>query len=101
MLTSLRQGSNAMRRESKSLRYSSYLLRLWQEQGEQATTWRFSLDDPRTGERIGFAGLAHVIDFLRMQMEAQLESAPQHANERASQADTSSEPPADAHSGNE
>jgi hypothetical protein len=40
--------------------YRAYLLRCWRE----ATGWRFSLEDPRTGDRQGFAGpdalLAHL-----------------------------------------
>lgn len=43
-------------------RYRSYLLRLWAEGGD--TVWRFSLEDPRTGERRGFADLAELTAFL-------------------------------------
>ena len=37
--------------------YFSFLLRMWKVDGEGVPTWRASLEDPRTGERIGFANL--------------------------------------------
>jgi hypothetical protein len=40
--------------------YRAYLLRCWRE----ATGWRFSLEDPRTGERRGFAGPDALLAFL-------------------------------------
>ena len=61
--------------------YQSYLLRLWRvdmndtpRRPDQAwprptsPTWRASLEDARTGERIGFAGLEELLDFLREQI---------------------------------
>lgn len=59
-----------MRRETKSLRYASYLLRLWQERDEDAAIWRFSLDDPRTGERVGFADVETLLRFLNERMSS-------------------------------
>lgn len=59
-----------MPQASKSLHYASYLLRLWQEQGGQVATWRFSLDDPRTGERIGFADVETLLRFLNERMQS-------------------------------
>ena len=54
-------------------RYYSYLLRFWQERsggaGGQAV-WRFSLDDPRTGRRRGFAGLDALIAAVQREMDA-------------------------------
>jgi len=70
MLNLLRQGTKVMPQESKSLRYVSYLLRLWQEQDEQAAIWRFSLDDPRTGERVGFADVETLLRFLNERMSS-------------------------------
>jgi hypothetical protein len=56
-----------------SPRYHSYLLRFWQERrgsaGSQAV-WRFSLDDPRTGRRRGFAGLDALIAAVQREMDA-------------------------------
>ncbi len=43
--------------------YLSYLLRLWRESGQKAA-WRASLEDPRTGERLGFASLVDLVAFL-------------------------------------
>jgi hypothetical protein len=47
--------------------YVSYLLRLWREKGGQTTWWRASLQDPHTGERIGFAHLDELVAFLQEQ----------------------------------
>ena len=47
--------------------YCSYLLRCWQETTSTqlaAAAWRFSLEDPRTGERHGFASFDALIAFL-------------------------------------
>lgn len=49
--------------------YHVYLLRLWQQSqfGSTArteTTWRFSLEDPHSGERRGFANLEALVAFL-------------------------------------
>jgi hypothetical protein len=45
--------------------YVSYLLRMWREQGGQTTWWRASLQDPHSGERLGFADLENLFSFLR------------------------------------
>jgi hypothetical protein len=53
--------------------YLSYLLRLWrvsEDQGVQrgdAANWRASLESPHSGERVGFAGLEELFDFLLQQ----------------------------------
>ena len=48
--------------------YHAYLLRFWEERGEQGTSaaWRFSLEDPQTGQRHGFADLASLTAWLEM-----------------------------------
>ena len=51
-----------------SPRYCSYLLRCWQEQSVihlGTAAWRFSLEDPHTGERYGFATFDALMAFLR------------------------------------
>jgi hypothetical protein len=49
-------------------RYRAYLLRLWQTNGEDGqAVWRASLEDARSGERHGFADLAHLYAFLEEQ----------------------------------
>ena len=46
--------------------YHAYLLRFWEERGEQGTSaaWRFSLEDPQTAQRHGFADLASLTAWL-------------------------------------
>jgi hypothetical protein len=53
---------------SKQLRYLSFLLRLWQVKQNGRETWRASLEDPRTGEKRGFASLEALMDFLYAQV---------------------------------
>jgi hypothetical protein len=55
----------------KPPRYRSYLLTLWEERGrdpDAPVVWRFSLEDPRTGERRGFADLEALVAALRREM---------------------------------
>ncbi|HEY4722065.1 MAG TPA: hypothetical protein VII92_09480 [Anaerolineae bacterium] len=57
-------------------RYQAYLLRLWEEypHSDWAAEWRFSLEDPHTGERRGFADLDRLIAFLRKNTQQDLNS---------------------------
>ena len=48
--------------------YRSYLLRLWHSESADQS-WRASLEDSRTGERIGFATLEQMFAFLMEQVE--------------------------------
>ena len=55
----------------KPPRYRSYLLTFWEERDHDPATsavWRFSLEDPRTGERRGFADLEAVMAVLEQEM---------------------------------
>jgi hypothetical protein len=45
--------------------YHSYLLRFWEERGEDAGVWRFMLEEPQTGHRQGFADLESFVSWLR------------------------------------
>jgi hypothetical protein len=45
--------------------YFSYLLRLWLPGDEGEVSWHASLDDPRTGERLGFPSLEALFDYLQ------------------------------------
>ena len=45
-------------------RYQAYLLRLWLAGDDDAAVWRASLEDPRTGERRGFADVESLLAFL-------------------------------------
>jgi hypothetical protein len=52
-------------------RYQSYLLRCWQvrsQQPGQPATWRFSLQDPQTEEKHGFANLKELVAFLQAEL---------------------------------
>jgi hypothetical protein len=71
-------------------RYYAYLLRCWQEPGSQASglaTWRFSLEDPHTGVRQGFANLEVLITFLQAQLTDE-SSTPEGAKADEPAADT-------------
>ena len=52
-------------------RYQSYLLRCWEvrsQHPDRPTTWRFSLQDPQTEEKHGFADLEELVEFLRFEL---------------------------------
>ena len=55
--------------------YLSYLLRLWQESddeaaaGREAPVWRASLTSPTTGERVGFASLDGLVEYLQERID--------------------------------
>ena len=61
--------------------YFSYLLRLWREV-EGTAVWRASLQDPRTGERVGFASLDDMFKYLRHQVEADVPTERDDSRER-------------------
>ena len=51
--------------------YRSYLLTFWQERSrdpDMPVVWRFSLQDPHTGHRRGFATLSALITALEREM---------------------------------
>ena len=58
--------------------YVSYLLRLWRTSKENP--WRASLEDPRTGERVGFGSLEALWEFLQEKTEATLPKNATEAN---------------------
>ena len=59
--------------------YRAYLLRIWAEPGlpvDQPLVWRYSLQDPHTGGRRGFATLEALIAFVQSTLAgAQIEVA--------------------------
>lgn len=59
-------------------RYQAFLLRLWSAVEDGQLTWRASLENPRTGERIGFASLQRLFVFLLDQtsLHADLNASP-------------------------
>jgi hypothetical protein len=63
-------GGRSMPRDASE--YYTYLLRLWRT-GPQGA-WRASLQDAQTEERIGFASLLEVFDYLRAQTHGPMET---------------------------
>ena len=61
-------------------KYRAYLLRLWQgsADGGGPTVWSASVEDPHTGERIGFATLDHLFAYLLQQAEYSSHTPPRH-----------------------
>jgi hypothetical protein len=54
----------------KPPRYRSYLLILWEERGRDASSpgvWRFRLEDPQTGKRLGFGSIDELFGYLQDQ----------------------------------
>ena len=56
--------------ESKPEQRRSFLLRLWCSNAQGASCWQASLEEPHTGERIGFADLEQLFMFLMEQVES-------------------------------
>ena len=55
----------------KPPRYRTYLLTVWEERSQDPATpavWRYRLEDPRSGQRRGFASLEVLADFLRAEL---------------------------------
>jgi hypothetical protein len=61
--------------------YRSYLLRLWVATYDRQVVWRASLEDSRTGDRLGFSTLERLFAFLQDQYG--------QSNERADLSDAS------------
>jgi hypothetical protein len=55
---------------ARERRYLSFLLRLWQVRQNGDETWRASLENPRTGERRGFANIRDLNKFLLQQTQS-------------------------------
>ena len=50
--------------------YYAYLFRLWREHDD--APWRLTLQDSRTGEKLGFADLSELTSFLEDKMAGRL-----------------------------
>lgn len=56
--------------------YRSYLLRLWRRGGAHAF-WLVSLENPQSGERLGFPNLQAMMEYLQGELEnSNLEDVP-------------------------
>jgi len=49
-------------KQSRTPKYYAYLLRFWREDG--SNSWRATLEDPHSGESVGFASLPQLFAFL-------------------------------------
>ncbi len=49
-------------------KYHSYLLRVWLVRVNRKSVWRGSLENPFTGERMGFANLRELFIYLTIQI---------------------------------
>jgi len=61
--------------DNRDEKYLSYMLRLWQARTDAGGSWRASLEDPRTGQRTGFAGLEELFGYLSRQTLGAVERA--------------------------
>jgi len=66
--------------------YHAYLLRIWQTKltATGQIIWRASLEDPRTGDRLGFATLEQLFAYLIEQTEHMNQSRTSGADESLS-----------------
>jgi hypothetical protein len=69
----LKQGKQPVTNQE---RYFSYLLRLWRSDGRNESAWRASLENPHTGERLGFDSLEQLFAFLDGQITPGTGNAP-------------------------
>lgn len=52
-------------------RLRAYMLRFWEVRSRdpnRPSTWRFSLEDPHTGDKLGFADLEALVAFLETEL---------------------------------
>lgn len=61
---------------AKTGQRQSFVLRLWCSNGAEATCWQASLENPQTGERIGFTNLEHLFAYLMQLTEGGVEESP-------------------------
>jgi hypothetical protein len=52
---------------NEKVQYSSFLLRLWRAGDNGKPVWRASLENPHTGEHLGFASLKELFIYLETQ----------------------------------
>ena len=67
------------REDGEARDYVAYLLRLWRETGGISTRWRASLQDAHSGQRVGFAGLEELFEYLHKQVVAAPDSDEKHS----------------------
>lgn len=63
----------------QDFQYKAYLLRLWRGgPGVAETQWRASLENSRTGERLGFGNLEQLFYYLQDLTEAEIRESENH-----------------------
>ncbi len=64
--------------------YRSYLLRLWRR-GDAPIAWLVSLENPQSGERLGFPNFQAMLEYLQAELEDSNleESTPEEIEETA------------------
>lgn len=58
-------------RPDNTLRLRAYMLRFWEVRTQEPdcpTTWRFSLEDPHSGEKYGFADFGALVQFIETEL---------------------------------
>lgn len=77
--------SQGRKRRREPPDYAAYLLRLWRETSGGGSQWRASLQNPHTGERVGFSSLQGLFTFLEEETEPGLPGSESRTDqERAS-----------------
>lgn len=71
--------------QQKLLAYQVYLLHCWEETGTAATTglWRFSLENPVSGQRREFANLRELVIALNTELNESRYRRLSHTHSRA------------------
>lgn len=67
-----------MQSSGQPIVYSAFILRFWPEAQSHVTpakTWRFSLEDPRSGARRGFDDLEALLVFIESQLRVEAKEA--------------------------
>lgn len=49
--------------------YQAYLIRIWLVDDDDQTAWRATLENAKTGERLGFSTLQGLFDYLDVKTE--------------------------------
>lgn len=61
--------------KSRPVHNRTFILRLWREAHPKTSSWRAILEDPSTGERIGFANIELLFSFLIEQSDIDNETS--------------------------
>ncbi len=70
--SNMNKGKNSEELDAKAGLRRSFLLRLWSPREQGNSTWQASLEDPHTGERMGFASLEHLFAYLMEVVESEM-----------------------------